>query len=65
MHRVNSPYLQLLTNSAMLAAIMDEDLTQLRATYAAEVAADSPTTAEDLLAIARRIEARGAQVQEA
>lgn len=55
-------YLQLLTNAATLAAITDEDLTGLQTKYAAEVAADTPTTAADLLAIAERIEARGAQI---
>lgn len=58
-------YLQLLTNAATLAAITDDDLTDLEARYAAEVAADTPTTAADLLAIAERIEARGARIQTA
>jgi len=56
-------YLQLLTNAATLAAITDDDLAALRTTYEAEVAADYPTTADDLLAIAERIEARGARIQ--
>lgn len=56
-------YLQLITNAATLAAITDDDLTDLEARYAAEVAADTPTTAGDLLAIAERIEARGERIQ--
>jgi hypothetical protein len=58
-------YLQVITNAATLAAITDEDLTDLHAKYAAEVAADTPTTADDLLAIAARIEARGERIQAA
>ncbi|HEY0684776.1 MAG TPA: hypothetical protein VGD45_20735 [Steroidobacter sp.] len=56
-------YLQLLTNAATLAAITDEDLTELKARYELEVASDTPTTAADLLAVAERIEARGARIQ--
>lgn len=56
-------YLQLISSAATLAAITDDDLTDLEARYAAEVAADTPTTAADLLAIAERIEARGARIQ--
>lgn len=58
-------YLQLLTNAVTLAAITDEDLTTLKEKYEAEVAADTPTTADDLLAIAERIQARGERIQDA
>lgn len=58
-------YLQLITSAATLAAITDDDLTELQAKYAAEVASDAPTTAADLLAIAARIEARGERIQAA
>lgn len=58
-------YLQLLTNAVTLAAITDDDLTDLRAKYEAELAADTPTDSADLLAIAERIEARGARIQSA
>jgi len=56
-------YLQLISSAATLAAITDEDLTELQAKYQAEVTADTPTTAADLLAIAARIEARGERIQ--
>lgn len=40
-----------------------DDLAELEAKYAAEVAADTPTTASELDAIAARIKARSDQIQ--
>lgn len=56
-------YLQLLSNAATVAAMTDNDLTELKARYEGEVTADTPTTEADLLAIADRIQARGARIQ--
>lgn len=56
-------YLQLITNATTLAAMTDDDLTGLQAKYELEVASDTPTTPKDLIAIAERIEARGARIQ--
>lgn len=58
-------YLNLLTNATTLAAMTDADLTDLLHKYEAERAANAETTAEELEAIAARIEARGERIQSA
>lgn len=57
-------YLNLLTSATTLAAMTDADLTDLLHKYEAERAANTETTAEELEAIAARIEARGERIQQ-
>lgn len=56
-------YLGLLTSATTIAALTDSDLSELKAKYEGEVAADTPTTAADLEAIAARIAARSERIQ--
>lgn len=58
-------YLNLLTSATTLAALTDADLTDLLHKYETEVAAGIETTAEELEAIAERIQDRGERIQRA
>lgn len=56
-------YLQLLTSLTDLAAVTDADLKALQDKYEAEVAGNIPTSADELRALASRIQARGERIQ--